>query len=102
MNVDFNNLRVQTCNLFDALVYKLNDAILKSDQYAIPNEVYNGQEINIKGYVLIDAESIEQEINRLSMLIGAIACTYEDGNEKFKDVSDAIADSFAVFNEKED
>jgi hypothetical protein len=48
MKVDFNNLRVQTLNAYEALVEKLNDSIIRNnDSYARPNNF--PYETNIKG-----------------------------------------------------
>lgn len=90
MKVNFNNVRKQAIYRYDSLVEKLNKAILKDDQWAKPNDVYHGQEMNIKGYVLIDAEDLQKDLDDLRMLIGTIACTYEEGNEDFANVYDEV------------
>jgi hypothetical protein len=91
MNVDFNNLRRQACHAYDRLAEKLNDSILKGDpQYAKPNAVHHGQDIDISGHVLIDAEDIQKEMDDLRMLIGSIAGTFEEDNPNFKDIYDEV------------
>lgn len=86
MNIDFNNVRKQAIYRHDELVRLLNNAILKKTQWAKPNDVYHNQEIDIKGYVLIDKDDLHTVLNDLRMLIGTIASTYEPGDISFKDV----------------
>ncbi len=90
MKINFNNVRKQANYRYDSLVKTLNDAILKTDQWAKPNDVYHGQEINIKGYVLVDAEAIQKDMDDLRMLIGTIASVYEEGSEEFENVYDKV------------
>lgn len=86
MKVDFNNLRKKAIYACDALTDKLNNAILKHDEYAKPNSVYHDQQVNIKGYVLIDTEEIQNEMDELRDLIGAIGMVHEEGNKEFVNV----------------
>lgn len=86
MTVDFNNIRKQAIDRLDGLVIKLNKSILNNDQWALPNSVLHGQEINIKGHVLIDADDIANELDDLRMLIGTIAGCLEEGREDLADV----------------
>lgn len=108
MKVNFNNVRKQALYRYDDLVEKLNAAIIKrDDQYAMPNDVFHGHEINIKGYVLIDAEEIEEPLQSLRMLLGTIASCYEDGNDEMKDVFSEVYpedsdEEMALFNEQEE
>ena len=90
MNIDFNNVRKQAVYAYEELVEKLNDAIIKDDQYAKPNCVYHGQEIPIKGYVLVDADDIRKILDNLRSLIGSIAMTSVDKDENFKNVFEEI------------
>jgi len=102
MNVDFNNLRKQAAFSLDDLTRKLNDAILKTSQYAIPNAVRHGQEIDIKGHVLIDVEDIQKDMDNLRSQVAAICFTYEKDNEGFKDVFEEVEQNggLAWFNEE--
>lgn len=102
MNVDFNNLRKQAAYSLDDLTRKLNDAILKNSQYAIPNAVRHGQEMDIKGYVLIDADDIQKDMDNLRSQVAAICFTYEKDNEGFKDVFEEVEQNggLAWFNEE--
>lgn len=85
MKVNFNNLRKQAMFSYERLCDKLNYAIIKNDdQYAEPNGM--DRSVNLKGYVLVDAEEIQKDMESLRSLIGSIAMTYEEGNEDFKDV----------------
>jgi hypothetical protein len=87
MKVNFNNLRKQALYRHDGLVKSLNEAIIKNDdQYATPNDAYHGHPVNLKGYVVIEAETIQELMNDLRMLIGTIASCYEEGNDEYKDV----------------
>lgn len=102
MNVDFNNLRKQAAYSLDGLIKKLNGAILKDSQYAKPNDVYHNQEIDIKGYVLIDAEDIQRIMDDLRSEVAAICFTYEKDNEGFKDVFGEVEENGGLgwFNEQ--
>jgi tyrosine-protein phosphatase YwqE len=108
MKVNFNNVRKQALYRYDDLVNKLNHAILKKEnQYAIPNDVYHGQEINIKGYVLIDAEELDEVLNDLRMLLGTIASCHEEGNDEVRDIffevyPEGTDKKMALFNQEED
>lgn len=85
MKVDFNNLRKQALFNFDRLTEKLNYAIIKTDdEFAKPNGC--DYDLNLKGYVLIDAEDIQNQMESLRSLIGSIAMTYTEGDEDFSDV----------------
>lgn len=76
MTVNFNNLRKQAIYSCDSLTEKLNDAIIRNDEnYATPNG--HGYDVNLKGYVLIDAEEIQKYMDGLRRMIGGIAMTYE-------------------------
>lgn len=101
MNVDFNNLRKQAAYSLDRLTRKLNDAIILNNQYAVPNGTFHGQEMNIKGYVLIDADDIQKTMDNLRGEIAAICYTYEKDNKDFKDVFDEVEENggLAWFNE---
>lgn len=102
MNVDFNNLRKQAAFSLDDLIKKLNGAILKDSQYAKPNDVYHNQEIDIKGYVLIDRDDIQRDIDNLRSQVAAICYTYRKDDETFKDVMDEVDENggLAWFNEE--
>lgn len=104
MTVNFNNLRKQAIYAYDRLTQKLNDAIIKNDeQYAEPNdESYQ----NIKGYVLINAEEIQKDMDSLRQMIGSIAMTYIEGDNEFKDVFQELFpeehEGLKHFNEEND
>lgn len=104
MTVNFNNVRKQAIYSYEKLVEKLNHAIIKDDQYAKPNDVYHNQDVNIKGYVLVDADDIQNCIDDLRSLIGTIAMTYKEGEEEFKDVFTEVYlednQSMPCFNEE--
>lgn len=104
MKVNFNNVRKQALYRHDALVNSLNEAIIKNDdQYATPNDAYHGHSVNLKGYVLIDPETIDDIMNDLRMVIGTIASCYEEGNEEHADVFSEVypegtEKAMAIFN----
>lgn len=103
MNVDFNNLRKQTAYSLDSLTKELNDAILKTTQYAVPNDAYHKQEMDIKGYVLIDPEDIQKIIDNLRSQVACICYTYRKDDEDFKDVMGEVEENggLAWFNNEE-
>ncbi len=108
MNINFNNVRKQALYSFEDLVKKLNSAIvIRKDQSAIIPGSYHGQRrMNIEGYVLVDAQEIQECMDDLRNQIGAIAMTYQEGDEKFKDVFSEVYkgedESMPVFNEEKE
>jgi len=102
MNVDFNNLRKQAAYSLNSLTKKLNGAILKESQYAKPNDVWHDKEIDIKGYVLIDADDIQRTMDNLRGQIASICFTYQKDDEDFKDVFEEVEQNggLAWFNEE--
>lgn len=89
MKVNFNNLRKQAIYACDALTDKLNSAIIRNeDEYAKPNGYDYTQ--NLKGYVLVDAEYIQKQMDSLRQMVGAIAMVHEEDNEDFKDVYEEV------------
>ncbi len=87
MTINYNNLRKQAIYSYESLVEKLNNSIIKEKQFAEPNDEGH---CNIKGYVLINANDIEKDINNLRRMIGAIAMTSVEGEDDFKDVYEEI------------
>lgn len=90
MKINFNNVRKQAIYAYEKLVNELNSAIIKNDQWAKPNDVYHDKQINIKGYVLVDAEAIQKCIDTLRITIGTIGMAFEEENEDFRDVYQEI------------
>ena len=105
MTVNFNNLRKQAVYAYESLCEKLNYAILTETQFARSNAVHHGQEVDIKGNILIDAEDIQKDMDNLRSMIGSIAMTYEEGNESFQDVYQQIFpdedQSMKLFNDED-
>lgn len=89
MKINFNNVRAQACFAYDRLCKTLN----ASKEY--------------EGYMLVDPNSIQKDMDDLRQMIGSIAMTYEEGNSEFKDVyqekysSPKSMESFE-FNQEED
>lgn len=81
MNVNFNNLRKQALYSYDALTKVLNENIED-------------------GSIRIDVEDIRKEMDDLRMQLFGIACTYIDGDDDFKDISEEVGE-IASFNEEE-
>jgi hypothetical protein len=102
MEINFNNVRKQAIYSYERLVEKLNSSLIKEQQWAKPNDVK--WEVDITGYVLVDAEDIQECVDDLRRLIGAIAMTYEPDDEKFKDVYSEVYpkldQSMPCFNEE--
>ena len=86
MDIDFNNVRVQAIHSFNRLVTTLNKSI----------------EPTVAGWkkVEVSVSDIEEDINDLRQLIGAIACTFHKDDPDFKMVyTDDI--HMQCFNEEE-
>ncbi len=88
MTIDFNNCRKQLLYAFEELTEKLNDAVVtREDQYALPNAFRHNQETNLKGYVLIDADDIQSQMDELRSIIYSISATHmKDKPELMSDV----------------
>lgn len=104
MTVNFNNVRKNAIFAYDKLVEKLNYSIIKNkEQYAEPN---GEDHCNLKGYVLINAKEIEDEISSLRQTIGVMAMTSIEGNEEFKDVYEEVFPNedqrMKLFNQEEE
>lgn len=105
MTINFNNVRKQALYAFDDLVKELNNAIVKNDQWAKVPGCLHDQELNIKGFVLINADDIEKRISDLRQCLVSIALTYEVDNIDFKDVYSEVfpePESLARFNDEDD
>jgi hypothetical protein len=89
ITVNFNNLRKQACLAYDRLCNKLNS----SKEY--------------EGYMLVDPNDIQSEMDTLRQMISSIAMVHEEGNEDFKDVFEQeypepkIMESFEFKTEEE-
>lgn len=68
MKIDFNNVRIQTCREFESLCKALNE----SEEY--------------EGYMLVDPNDIQKQMDFLRTCISSIAMTFEDGRDDFKNV----------------
>lgn len=68
MKVNFNNLRRQLCFSHDRLIHELNT----SQEH--------------EGYLLVDPNSIAEELNHLRQLIGSVAMTFNENDPEFEDV----------------
>lgn len=103
MTVNYNNLRKQAIYAYDSLVEKLNNSIIKKTQHAEPNDEGH---TNIKGYVLINANDIQKDMDNLRRMIGAIAMTSVEGEEDFKDVYQEVFpkedQSMKTFNDEDE
>ncbi len=107
MNVDFNNVRKQAVYSLDRLTTKLNASKLKESQWAKPNDVHHNQEIDISGYLLIDAETIQDDMDNLRMLIGTIASCFMKDDPEVIDVYKEIypegsGKSMVCFNDEDE
>ncbi len=83
MKVDFNNVRKQACISYDRLVDILNAGMCVEDDGV--GEWVNGFGRVSKDTVIVDAEQLDEVLNDLRMMIGAIAMS-TDGSEYVKDV----------------
>lgn len=87
MNVDFNNVRKQTCWAYDKLARKLNNAI--EDDYGTKK-------------VVIDVDDIQNVMDDLRGLIMTSAWIYDKDNEDFKMVGDEVGEVVWFNAEEED
>jgi hypothetical protein len=67
MKINFNNVRRNACRTHDRMIKLLNASI-------------------DDGQVIVDVDMLEDVLNDLRMAIGAIASTYIEGDDDFKDV----------------
>lgn len=96
MEVNFDNLRLQTLNDYESLVRKLNDSIMPNDEYV---DLGDGRSTNLKGYVVISAYDIQKVLDNLRMEIISIACCYN----KEAEIEDVLPDREIIsFNETEE
>lgn len=102
MKVNFNNLRRQAVLTLRDLTEDFNNNIIKDSQYAIVNGSYRNESSDIKGYVLIDSEDIEDKMNNLIGLMNSIASVYEEDNDDFKDLTDELTDDLVWFNDTDE
>jgi len=72
MNINFNNVRKQACIAYDKLVSDLT----YSKSY--------------EGYMLVDPDRLEKNLNDLRMMLCSIAMTFEENNDEFKDVYEEL------------
>jgi hypothetical protein len=79
MEVNFNNLRKKACYAYDRLAKKLN--------YAIGDYEKRYSE---KGTLMIECDDIQEEMDDLKNLIGAIAMCYNENYPDMKDVFEEI------------
>lgn len=107
MNVNFNNVRIQALNRHDDLINRLNAAIIRNhDQWAHPNDIHHKQDVDLYGYVCIDAGDIEEILNDLRMLLGTIAMCHmaddPDVADVFPEVYPEGSEGMAIFNPETD
>lgn len=86
MKINLNNLRKQSLLRFDELTKILNYHIIQESgtEYAKPNGF--DYSVDLKGFVVVDAEDIRKQMDDLRQLIGSVAMVYEEGVENFADV----------------
>lgn len=82
MQVDFNNLRMQTAFSYDRLVRTLNRSIVDKD--------WNPS-------VSVDVDDIREDLDDLRRLIVSLCCVYQPDSEDFKSVIDEVQ-PLACFN----
>lgn len=68
MKIDFNNVRIQALHAYDKLCRALNE----SQEY--------------EGHMLVDPNDIQEAMDDLRNTIGAIAMSYDEGNDDCKNV----------------
>ena len=102
MQVDFDNMRRQTANAFDALCKNLNAAILKPVD-GQPNYIQcdGGKRMrceNADGNIYIEPDRIQRNMDNLRNCIVTLCCIYKDtGDDQFGCVE---LKDLASFNEE--
>ena len=86
MKVNFNNLRKKACVAYNSIVDTLNETA-KSPPHG-------------EDEMVVYKDDIQDDLNWLRDCLSGIICTYEEGNEDFKDLSDEI--ELKSFNYEED
>ena len=83
MEIDFNDLRIQTAKNYNRLVNKLNRNIFE----------------NYPAVVEVDVDEIEDILQDLRTSIVTLCCCYLENNESVKSVVDKI-NHFEIFNDE--
>jgi hypothetical protein len=98
MEVDFNNLRMQTAFSLDRVIKILNSGILPETEYAFHEKK------SWQGDVLIDKEDIQKPLDELRNCIWTLLCCYEEDNPEYKCVYEEVEKSggLARFNDEEE
>lgn len=81
MKVNFNNLRKKACVSLDAVIKELNESTHDGD-------------------ITIPVNRLKRDIGELRSCLLAIAFTYKEGDNDFKDIGDEI--SIAWFDEEDE
>lgn len=80
MKVNFNNLRRKACASLDAIIKELNSRD------------------SVGGFLTLPRDTIRKDISELRSCLLALAFTYDEGNDDFKDIGDEV--SIAWFGEE--
>lgn len=86
MNVNFNNLRKQLVHRYNDLCVKLNQSKVTDDD----NVFIEGYGWLRKGDVLFSPNLIQQEMDDLRMLIGSVACCFDESDVNFANVYEEL------------
>jgi len=78
VDVNINNLRKQAIYTYNRLCKTLNDNRDSDDS------------------IRIDCEDISQDMNDLRMCLVTLACTYNEGDENFKEVIDEVGEILSL------
>lgn len=91
-NVNFNNLRLRALRTWERLIKELNSHIVKENPVRVAGLQESthpwGQHsnLNIQGFLLIDADEIQDMMDTMRDTIGGIAMVYEGDRKDFVDV----------------
>ena len=83
MDINYNTARIKAMEAYNSLALKLNNHIVNDD--------LDGDQ------VIISTQEIDKNLNDLRMMLILIACSYDENNPGFKDVSGAI-EAIETFN----
>lgn len=100
MEINFNQLRLQSAIALDKIIKQLNEGKLKKTEHVLQDS--EDIEKWIEGDVLVDSKKLDKTINELRSLLLTLGSCYND--EDVQDISKEIEKNggIAVFNQIEE
>lgn len=102
MEIDFNNLRLQTAYALDRVIKTLNAGIMPSDDWS-SHTMEDGKIKSWSGDVLVNSEDLQKSIDELRQNIGILLCCFEPDNPEYRMLYDEVKESGGIewFNDPE-